>query len=168
VSQPYSRPRLLSPTDALDKFDSGEASLDDWLRKYALVGNASDSAKTFVTTTAQGQVAGFYALATASVQRSAVPLRVGKGQLLSVPVILLARLAVDQGEQGGGLGSHLLRDAIIRSVSAAEGIGVRALLVHALHERAKEFYLHFDFEVSPTDPLHLYLLMKDARALVGH
>jgi predicted N-acetyltransferase YhbS len=84
-------------------------------------------------------------------------------------VILLGRLAVDRKEQRSGLGSHLLRDAIIRSVEAAEIIGVRALLVHALNDAAASFYRHFDFEPSPTDALHLMLLMKDARVLVrGH
>lgn len=84
-----------------------------------------------------------------------------------VPVILLSRLAIDRKEQGKGLGKHLLRDAITRSVGAAEVIGVRALLVHALHEDARAFYMHFDFEPSPTDPLHLLLLIKDARALIN-
>ena len=82
-----------------------------------------------------------------------------------VPVILLARLAVDLKEQGHGLGSHLLRDAIARTVEAADIVGVRALLVHALHDRARDFYLHFGFETSPTHPLHLMLLLKDARAI---
>ena len=76
-------------------------------------------------------------------------------------------VAVDRKEQGRGLGSHLLRDAIGRCVQAADSIGVRAILVHALHDEARAFYAHFEFEVSPTDPLHLMLLMKDARALIG-
>jgi predicted N-acetyltransferase YhbS len=84
-----------------------------------------------------------------------------------IPVILLSRLAVDRKEQGRGLGSHLLRDAITRSIGVAEQVGVRAILVHALHEEAQRFYVHFEFEPSPTDPLHLMLSMKDARALIG-
>lgn len=83
-----------------------------------------------------------------------------------VPVILLSRLAVDTKEQGEGLGAALLRDAIIRAVAAAEIFDVRALLVHALHEPARAFYAHFDFEPSPTDPQHLLLLIKDARAFL--
>lgn len=82
-----------------------------------------------------------------------------------VPVILLSRLAVDRKEQGRGLGKHLLRDAVLRSVEAAEIIGVRALLVHALHEQARAFYARYDFEPSSTDPLHMLLLVKDARSL---
>lgn len=84
-----------------------------------------------------------------------------------VPVILLSRLAVDHTEQGAGLGRNLLRDTILRSVDAAEIVGVRALVVHALNDRTRAFYAHFDFEPSPTDPLHLLLLVKDARALLA-
>jgi predicted N-acetyltransferase YhbS len=84
-----------------------------------------------------------------------------------VPVILLARLAVDRIQQGSGLGKNLLRDAILRSVQASEIISVRALLVHALNDSARAFYARFDVEPSPTDPLHLLLTMKDARALTG-
>ena len=93
---------------------------------------------------------------------------IGQGYVfgIPVPVILLSRLAIDRKEQGQGLGAALLRDAITRAVAAAEIIGVRALLVHALHEQARAFYAHFDFEPSPTDPLHLLLLIKDARALL--
>ena len=80
-----------------------------------------------------------------------------------IPVVVLGWLAVDRKEQGHRLGSNLLPDAITRTVEAAEIIGVRALLVHAVHERAHDFYLHHDFEPSPTDPMHLMLLMKDAR-----
>jgi GNAT superfamily N-acetyltransferase len=83
-----------------------------------------------------------------------------------VPAILLSRLAVDRKDQGLGLGKDLLRDAIVRSVEAADLIGARALLVHALNDNAREFYAHFDFEPSPTDPLHLMLLIKDARVVL--
>lgn len=84
-----------------------------------------------------------------------------------VPAILLSRLAVDRSVQGAGLGAHLLRDAVARSVAAADLIGIRAMLVHALHEDARKFYAHFGFEPSPTDPMHLLLAIKDARAAMG-
>jgi predicted N-acetyltransferase YhbS len=84
-----------------------------------------------------------------------------------IPVILLSRLAVDRKEQGQGLGAHLLRDAITRSVAAASIIGVRAILVHALNDQARKFYAHLGFEPSPTDALHLLLTMNDARSLIG-
>ena len=110
---------------------------------------------------------GFYALAAASVERAGAPGRVRRNMPDPVPVILLSRLAVDRKEQGKGLGAHLLRDAVTRSVAAASIIGVRAILVHALNDQARMFYAHFDFEASPTDPLHLLLTMNDARALIG-
>lgn len=95
---------------------------------------------------------GYYALAAAGVKKADVPSGIGKGQPSMIPVILLARLDVDQHHQGLGLGAHLLRDAIARTVSSSERVGVRAMLVHAMHDRARDFYLHHGFEVSPTDP----------------
>ncbi len=83
-----------------------------------------------------------------------------------VPVLLLARLAVDQAQQGHGLGWRLLRDAILRTLQVADHVGVRALLAHALSQSAADFYARYDFQPSPTDPLHMVLLLKDARALL--
>lgn len=110
-----------------------------------------------------GRDVGYYALASASVDRVGTPGWVRRNIPDPVPVILLSRLAIDRIEQGKGLGAALLRDAITRAVAAAEIIGVRALLVHTLHEQARDFYANFVFEPSPTDPLHLLLLKKDAR-----
>jgi GNAT superfamily N-acetyltransferase len=161
----YTRPRPITADDALADFDSGEASLDDWLRRRALANHAAGATRCFVTCRDR-RVVGYYALATGAVQRLDATRRIGQGMPDPVPVILLTRLAVDLKEQGQGVGSHLLRDAIARTVEAAEIVGVRALLVHALNDRARDFYLHFGFETSPTHPLHLMLLMKDARAVV--
>jgi GNAT superfamily N-acetyltransferase len=162
----YSLPRPILAEDETADFASGEPSLDEWLRRRALTNQAAGASRCFVTCR-DGRVVGYYALATGSVQRITTSRRVGQGMPDPVPVILLGRLAVDQKEQGHGLGSQLLRDAITRAVTAAEIVGVRAILVHALHDRARDFYVHYGFEDSPTDPLHLYLLMKDARALIG-
>jgi GNAT superfamily N-acetyltransferase len=161
----YSTPRPIGSEDDLANFDSGEPSLDEWLRKRALTNQSTGASRCFVTCR-DGQVVGYYALATGSVQRLEASRRVGQGMPEPIPVVLLGRLAVDRKEQGRSLGSALLRDAIARTVEAAEIIGVRALLVHALHERARDFCLHHDFEPSPTDPMHLMLLMKDARKVV--
>jgi predicted N-acetyltransferase YhbS len=161
----YSAPQPIGSEDDLAEFDSGEPSLDEWLRKRAMTNQATGASRCFVTCR-DGRVVGYYALATSSVQRLDASRRVGQGMPEPVPVILLGRLAVDLKEQSRSLGSSLLRDAIARTVEAAEIIGVRALLVHALHDRARDFYLHYDFEPSPTDPLHLMLLMKDARKIV--
>lgn len=162
----YSTPRPLSDKDDLTGFDSGEPSLDDWLRKRAVINQVTGASRCFVTCR-QDRVVGYYALATGSVQRRGAGGRIGRGMPEPVPVVLLARLAVDREEQGRALGGNLLRDAITRTVAAADIIGVRALLVHALHERARAFYLHHDFEPSPTDPLHLMLLINDARKIIG-
>jgi predicted N-acetyltransferase YhbS len=138
------------------------------LRKHALANHQNESARTYVA--ARGQrVVGYYSLAAASVRPEQVPQRVKKGLARhSVPVILLARLAVDHREQGKGLGKGLLKDALLRAAQAADLIGCRAVLVHAKDEAAKAFYAKFDFTPSPTDDLHLYLLMKDLRKNLGN
>jgi predicted N-acetyltransferase YhbS len=162
----YSLPRPIAEDDDPSSFDSGEPSLDEYLRKRALGNHVQGASRCFVTCR-DGRVVGYYALASASVQHGDVTGKVRRNMPDPVPVILLSRLAVDRKEQGSGLGKNLLRDAILRSVEASEIIGVRALLVHALNDTARAFYAHFDFEPSPTDPLHLLLLIKDARSAVG-
>jgi GNAT superfamily N-acetyltransferase len=161
----YGAPRPISAGDQVADFESGEPSPDGYLRGRALANHVEGASRCFITCRV-GRVVGFYALASASVQRADAPGRVRRNLPDPVPVILLSRLAIDAKEQRKGLGAQLLRDAIIRSVAAAEIIGVRALLAHALHEQARAFYAHFDFEPSPTDPLHMLLLIKDARALL--
>ena len=162
----YTPPRPIRNTDLVVTFDSGEPSLDAYLRKCALANHVEGVSRCLVTCRV-GRVVGFYALASASVARSSTPGRVRRNMPDPIPVILLSRLAIDRKEQGKGLGSHLLRDAITRSVAAADLIGVRAILVHALHDEARAFYAHFGFEPSPTDPMHLLLPIKDVRALLG-
>jgi GNAT superfamily N-acetyltransferase len=162
----YSRPRPIREDDDSSTFDSGEPSLDEYLRNRALANHGQGASRCFVTCRGD-RIVGYYALASASVRHRDLSGRFRPNMPDPVPVILLSRLAVDRAEQGAGLGKNLLRDAIARSVAAAEIVGVRALLVHALHEQARAFYLRFDFEPSPTDPLHLLLLIKDARAALG-
>ena len=113
-------------------------------------------------------VVGYYALAAAQVETADATERAKKGQpsRRPVPAVLLARLAVDERHQGAGLGRSLLQDVLLRSVEAADAIGIRVLLVHAKHERAKAWYLQYGFEESPTDSLHVMMLMKDVRAFV--
>jgi predicted N-acetyltransferase YhbS len=166
VTSRYSAPRPITEADELATFNCGEASLDDYLRKRALANHIQGASRCFVTCR-ERQVVGYYALASSSVEHAHAPGRVRRNMPDPVPVILLSRLAVDINDQGNGLVKHLLRDAIIRSVRVAEQVGVRALLVHALHEQARIFYAQYDFEPSPTDPLHLMLSMKDARALLA-
>jgi predicted N-acetyltransferase YhbS len=159
----YSRPRPISESDDVATFDSGEPNLDDYLRTRALTNHAGGASRCFVTCR-DGSVVGYYALASGAVSHADLSGKFRRNMPNPVPVILLSRLAVDRKHQGRGLGESLLRDAIARSVQVAEQIGVRAILVHALHDEARRFYIRFQFEPSPTDPLHLMLLIKDAKA----
>jgi predicted N-acetyltransferase YhbS len=161
----YSRPRPIREDDDTATFDSGEPSLDAYLRTRALSNHVQGASRCFVTCR-NGRVVGYYALASAAIEHRDALRKVRRNMPDPVPAILLSRLAVDRKEQAHGLGKHLLRDAIARSVEAADLIGVRAMPVHALHDGARSFYADFDFEPSPTDPLHLMLLIKDARALL--
>jgi GNAT superfamily N-acetyltransferase len=161
TSEPLHRPVPLESGHDLSAFDCGDQRLNDYLRKYALVNHQNRSARTYVAMRGE-RVVGFYTLAAGSVGREETPRRVAEGLgRYPVPVILLARLAVDTSEQGRGLGGGLLKDAILRAAQAADIIGVRALLTHAKDAAARGFYMHFGFEPSPVDDLHMYLLMKD-------
>jgi predicted N-acetyltransferase YhbS len=162
----HGRPRPIREDDDTTTFKCGEPSLDDYLRERAHANHLRGASRCFVTCRHR-QVVGYYALGAAGVQRRDAPGEVRRNMPDPVPVTLLSRLAVDGKEQGHSLGKHLLRDAIARGVQAADIIGVRAMLVHALHDDARAFYARFDFEPSPTDPLHLMLTIKDVRALVN-
>ena len=115
-----------------------------------------------------GTFVGFYSLAVGSVEPSSAAPRVTKGiPQHPVPVMMLARLAVVLQHQGAGLGKALLKDALLRTAQAADIAGIRALLVHAKDEPARQWYLHWEFEPSPSDPFHLFLLMKDIKTMVS-
>ena len=158
------RPVPLTKDHELTHFDCGSSALNEFSQKYALQNHQNRSARTYVTAR-DNRVVGYYTLAAASVDRAEVPERVGKGLgTYPVPVILLARLAVDRMEQGKGLGAALLQDALLRAVQAADLIGCRAVLVHAKDQAAKDFYCKFDFQSSAIDDLHLFLLVKDILA----
>lgn len=163
----FSRPRKLDPQDDVDEFNCGQPDLDDWLKRFALVNQRAGMTTVFVSLS-DGKVAGYYALATGGVERSDAPQRVTRGvPAHPIPVVLLARLAVDSSAQKRGLGRQLLRDALIRVAVASDEIGIRALLIHAKDNNARRFYMsQAEFEPSPTDPLHLFLLMKDLRKLL--
>lgn len=161
----YSLPRPISESDDVAAFDSGEPSVDDYLRTRALNNHAGGASRCFVTCR-DGRVVGYYALASGAVSHANLSGKFRRNMPDPIPVILLSRLAVDRKHQGGGLGENLLRDAITRSVQVAEQIGVRAILVHALHDVARRFYTRYQFEPSPTDSLPLMLLIRDAEASV--
>ncbi|MCX6380271.1 MAG: GNAT family N-acetyltransferase [Armatimonadetes bacterium] len=163
METPLNAPVLLTKNHESRGFDCGKPPLKDFLVKYALQNQASGGARTYVLTRGS-TVIGYYSLAPASVSPEDTPARVIKGQgRYPVPVILMARFAVDQSEQGKGYGKALFRDALRRALAGAEAIGGRAFLVHAKDEDAQAFYLKFGMEESPTNPLHLFLLFKDIR-----
>lgn len=157
----FSRPEPLRGKHDLGDFGCGEEALDSWLHRYSRHAEAAGSARVFVTTDGT-TVAGYYALTVGQVEPAAATARLLKGQPAkrSVPVAILARLAVDRRHQGLGVGRSLLQDALLRAATAAESVGIRALVVHA-YEEARDFYARYGFEPSPTDPLHMVLLMKD-------
>ena len=147
----------------LDVFDCGDDVLNRYLCRFALTSQQANAAQTYVGL-ADSTVVGFYTLVVGEVSYDDAPERLTKGIARHpVPVMLLARLAVHQDWQGRGLGAGFLKDAMRRTVQAADIAGLRAIAVHAKDERARAFYRHFDFLDSPTDPLHLFILIKDVR-----
>ena len=158
-------PALITGRHQVEGFDCGQDSLNQYLKRFALTNTAAGTARTYVTTSSEeSAVIGYYSLAAGSVEKTGAPERVAKGvPNYPIPVILLARLAVNRSFQGKGLGTALLRDALARALAAADVIGVRAILVHAKDQEAVRFYNQFGFAPSPTDPLHLMLLIKDLR-----
>jgi GNAT superfamily N-acetyltransferase len=166
----FTGPELLGSGHMLERFSSGESSLDDWLCKHAHNAKGAGSARSYVIcdTAQQGRVVGYHALTVTGIGHRDASERLVRGMgRHPIPAVVLARLAVDRSVQRQGLGALLLRDAMLRAVSAAEGLGIRALVVHALHAEARAFYLRFGFEPSPTDDLHLAMLIKDVRASLG-
>jgi GNAT superfamily N-acetyltransferase len=155
-------PERFSPEYDLSAFDSGEPVLDDWLRRRAAQNEASGASRTYVVC-AGPKVAGYYSLAVGAVSHTVSPGRLRRNMPDPVPVMILGRLAVDRSFQGKGAGVGLLRDAILRTVQAAEIAGIRGLLVHAISEAAKRFYERHGFIVSPVDPMTLVITIAEAQ-----
>ena len=157
----------LDATHDIDSFVCGKEPLDRFLKRFALANQKASVARTYVVCRGSTVLA-YYSLAAGAVERADAPGRVGKGLARHpVPVMLLARLAVDQTEQRRGLGKALVKDALLRTAAAADIAGIRALLVHAKDDEARAWYEALEFEPSPTDPRHLFLLMKDLRAMLS-
>lgn len=164
----FSDPEPLGPDHILEGFDCGVASLNSWLVEHARSGSGAGSARTYVVTDAgKGRVLGYHAMSAASIRHEGATGRVAKGMPRHpIPAALLARLAVDSSVQGRGLGAWLLRDAMLRAVSVSNEMGIRAMLVHALDDSARQFYLRFGFEPSPTDDHNLQIIIKDIKAVL--
>lgn len=160
----------LTPEHDTTAFDCGSEAQTTWLRRHALTAQQSGSSRVYVVPERDsGRVIGYHALAAGSVEPEAAHPRLAKGLgRHPIPVVVLTRLGVDLSAQGKGLGAALVRDAVLRVDQAADLIGIRALLVHAESDQARDFYEHLaEFDSSPTDPLHLVLLLKDVRRAIG-
>ncbi len=160
-------PEPLRRDHSLAGFSCGAPGLDSYLTTQAFPDQRAEKSRTYVVVR-RGKVVGYYSLAAAGVERALATERLAAGQgAHSIPVILLARLAVNGASQGQGIGEMLVVDALVRAAGAADVIGARAVIVHAISPTAASFYARYGFEASPTDPLHLIMLMKDVRASIG-
>ena len=159
-------PETIGPAHDLDAFESGIATLDEWLKRRARRNEAEGTSRTFVLGVGS-RVVGYYSLAAGSILHSEATGRVRRNMPDPVPALLLARLAVDRAWQGKGLGADLLSDAVLRAVGAAESVGVRAVLVHAISDEAKAFYEKHGFRASPIDPMTLMITIDEARRMLG-
>jgi GNAT superfamily N-acetyltransferase len=158
----FSAPALLSPDHKLASFDCGIAELNDWLKKRAAPNQEAGASRTYVTTDADA-VVGYYALAAGSVDVTAAPGRFRRHMPNPIPIALLGRLAVDRAYQGRKLGRALFRDAAKRIINAAGTLGIRGLIVHAISEEAKAFYVALGFDPSPLEPMTLMVTLADLR-----
>ena len=157
-------PESLSASHLLDGFVCGEAVLDDWLKRRAMANQLSGASRTFVVSDRDHRVFGYYAMAAGAVAHQMATSSVRRNMPDPVPVMALARLAVDIQAQGIKLGASLLQDAVNRAVAVSHNAGVRALLVHAINERAKQFYEYYGFQVSPAHPMTLMLRLNTGKA----
>jgi GNAT superfamily N-acetyltransferase len=163
----YASPVRLTGSHVVSGFVSGQGSLDSWLQNRAVKSDATGASRTYVTTlTGTNIVAGYYSLAASAVELETVPGKVRRNMPAPIPVVLLGRLATHQFHQGKGLGRSLLYDAFLRVTGAADVIGVRALLVHAIDETVPLFYRHHGFEPSPLDEQTLFLTLDALRASI--
>lgn len=156
-------PEPLSQHHKLDTFSCGEIVLDDWLKRRAFANQVSGATRTFVVADAEHTVLGYYAMAAGAVAHQSATRAIRHNMPDPVPVMVLARLAVDTRAQGKKLGAALLRDAVTRAVAVSQNAGVRALLVHALNDRARQFYEHYGFQASPAHPTTLMLRLAGTR-----
>jgi GNAT superfamily N-acetyltransferase len=151
---------LLNDAHRLGSFVCIDESLTAWLKNRALKNHASGASRCFVVCDANADVVGYYALAAGAVELEAAPGNIRRNIPAPIPVIVLGRLAVHQDYAGRGIGSGLLKDAVLRSQRTANEIGARALLCHAIDDNAKAFYLHHGFVESPADCLTVMLRLE--------
>ena len=161
------RVEKLRPNHIIEGFDCGRQELNRYLMRYAWQNQQAGAAKTYVGLV-EDAVIGYHTLAVGQVSSEEAPERLTKGLARHpVPITLLARLAVDHRWHGQGVGKALLKDAMQRTLQAADIAGIRAFAVHAKDDEARSFYQKFDFVPSPTDPMHLFVLLKDVRKIIS-
>ncbi|MFH1343206.1 MAG: GNAT family N-acetyltransferase [Pseudomonadota bacterium] len=158
-----SAPAPLADRHQFGAFNSGVAVLDEWLRRRARANQVSGASRSFVIC-ADDVVVGYYALASGAVSADAVPSRFRRNMPEPIPVAVLGRLAVDRSYHGQGIGRALFRDSTLRVMQAAETIGIRGMLVHAISDEAKAFYLELGLSESPLEPMTLMVTLADLRA----
>ena len=156
-------PEPLAELHGIDQFECGEAVLDEWLKRRAMTNQLNGASRTFVVADQDRRVWGYYALAAGAIAHQIASSSVRRNMPDPIPVIVLGRLAVDYRAHGIKLGAALLQDAVNRAVAVSQNAGVRALLVHALHERAKQFYEHYGFQASPINPMTLMLRLNKTK-----
>lgn len=156
-------PEPLTADHQIASFDCGVPELNDWLKKRARNNQSGDASRTYVVTDGQ-KVVGYYALSVASIHPAAVSGHFRRNMPNPIPVLLLGRLAVDLSCKKMGLGRALFRDGAKRAIGAADIVGIRGLIVHAISDEAKAFYLALGFDQSPLEPMTLMVTMADLRA----
>jgi predicted GNAT family N-acyltransferase len=155
-----SAPQPLLTTHSINNFESGEQSLDDWLKRRAMSNQLSGASRTFVVVDKDNLVCGYYAIAAGAVSHQLATSAVRRNMPDPIPVIVLGRLAVDRRFQGIKLGASMLQDAVNRTIVVSQNTGVRALIVHAISDHAKQFYEQYGFQQSPQHPMTLMLRIK--------
>lgn len=160
------KPERLNHDQDITEFSSGNDALDHWLVNKALYNDLADASRTYVVCD-DGLVIAYYCLATGSVDRSEAAGRLRRNMPDPIPVMILGRLAVDVAWQGHGIGAALLQDAVLRTIQVSEIAGVKALLVHAISDKAVEFYKKWGFHPSPVNPKTLFLSIRQAKEMIG-
>ena len=154
-------PQPLAQLHDLSAFDCGEPILNDWLKRRAFANQVTGASRTFVLVGDRNQVLGYYALAAGAIAHADAVGSVRRNMPDPIPVMVLGRLAIDLSCQGQKLGTALLKDAFLRTTSVSENVGIRALLVHALNEKAKQFYLERGFQPSHANPYTLMIKLPN-------
>lgn len=152
-------PALLSDNHNVDNFDCGELTLNEWLKKRAAKNNVADASRCFIISNTNNEVVGYYSLSAGAINRELAPKAMRRNMPDSLPVLVLGRLAINKNYHNKGLGSALLRDAMIRSVNIAQDAGVFAILIHSLSDKAKQFYISRSFVESPLQPMTLFMTL---------